>query len=48
MTCVLVKYIFQRRNDPKGQRMNHVTCESSSSDVIEDNLGKAIDKIELF
>ena len=36
--CVLVKYIFKRRNDSKGQSMNRVTCETSSSDVIEDNL----------
>lgn len=46
MICVLVGYIFKSRNDSEGQRMNHATCEKSSSEAIEDNPGNVTDKVE--
>ena len=39
---------FKRRDDFEGQRMNHATCENSSSGVIEDDPGKVTDKVEQF
>ena len=37
---------FRRRDDFEGQRMNHATCENSSSGVIDP--GKVTDKAEQF
>lgn len=49
MTCMCsCEIVFKTKNGSEAGRMNHSTCEKSSSEMTEDNPGKAINKIEIF